>query len=115
MAVVGDVNIANKVVLTREQPALKASYITVTFAVTDTQPIQLLGQDNNRKRALISSDDLVIIGKRNQLNTGQGSTSVTGFRLNAFLSPLEISNQDELWALPTGVAANVSVLNERWS
>ena len=112
--ITGHVSIANKLVITREQPALKASYVTVSFTADDTRPQQLFGTDNNRKRALVWTDALVIIGKREQLNTGATTLNISGARFDAFAAPIEITNQDELWVIPTGVAANISVINERW-
>lgn len=113
--ITGKVTIDNTVVMTREQPALKASYTNQVFGTTDIIPLPLLSQDNNRKRAVVCSDALVILGKRSQLNTGASADNVTGFRLDAATGQLEITNQDELWVMPTGVLAHVSVMNERWN
>lgn len=110
----GTVTVANAVVQTREQPALKAAYVSVSFSAVDVAPYPLLGQDGNRKRAQIWTTGEVILGKLKQLNSGIPVANITGARLTAALGVLPIENQDELWVMPTGVIAVVSVINERW-
>lgn len=112
--ITGSVTVTNTVVQTREQPALKSSYTSVGFAAADTTVRSLLGQDNDRKRAVIWSTGLVVIGKRDQLSSGAAVANITGARLDAATGILPLTGQDELWVLPTGVDAVVSVVNERW-
>lgn len=112
--ITGTVTVKNSVVPTREQPALKSSYTSITFAAADTIVQPLLGQDGDRKCARIWTTGLVILGKRDQLNSGMSLTTMTGARLNAAAGILPLTSQDELWVLPTGVDAVVSVVNERW-
>lgn len=112
--ITGSVTVKNPVMRTREQPALKTSYVSISFAVADALPRQLLGQDDNRKRAVIWTSGAVILGKQSQLNTGATVANTTGAPLDAFVSALVLTGQDELWVMPTGVVAVVSVVNERW-
>lgn len=109
--IVGKVElVAKTVVRTREEIALKASYVSVSITTTDTAPIQLIGQDNSRKRAVFIASADVLLAKREQAGSGME----VGFVLPANVA-LEIQNQDELFAVPQGADVIVSVLNERWA
>lgn len=112
--ITGSVTVKNSVVQTREQPALKSSYTSVAFAAADTIVRSLLGQDDNRKRAVVWSTGLVVIGKRDQLSSGVALVNITGARLDAATGAIELTGQDDVWVIPTGVDAVVSVVNERW-
>lgn len=85
------------------------SYSTFQFATTDTAPIMLIGRDDNRCRLLVWSDAVVFIGRRDSIIGGGGA------RLSANTPPVVLKNADELWARPTGAAANISVVNERYN
>lgn len=90
-----------------------AAYSTYSFTGTATdQPIRLLGRDENRSRAVIQVDEAtkgIFVGKKEQIYmTGQGWNQKSG------MSPLEMRNKQELWAMSNGVAVNVMVMNERW-
>lgn len=99
-------------VRTNEEAADYGAYSTYAVSATDS-PIQILGHDDNRARAVIWVDgttNSVWIGKREQIYaaTGaQGALLSSGQRL-------EIRNKQPVWMAPNAVACNVSVINERW-
>lgn len=97
-------------VRTNEEAADYGAYSTYAVSATDS-PIQILGHDDNRARAVIWVDvQSVYIGKREQIYaTGgaQGALLSSGQRI-------EIRNKQPVWMAPNGQACNVSVINERW-
>lgn len=104
--ITGEVTVKSAI---RTRKADNASYTTFVFATTDTQPVQVLGKDNRRTRAIIFSDGIVRIGRRDSVSAGGGARLLANFAMPA------LENADELWVAPTGVAANVSVIQERYN
>lgn len=93
----------------RSGPADNAVYTTVTLdASVSTAGYPLLGEDDRRKRALVWTDGVIYIGKRETIGAGAGARLPIGLAI-------ELQSSAELWArCPTGTA-NVSIVNERWS
>lgn len=94
----------------RVGPGDNATFITVALDATATNgtlPVQLLGEDNRRKRALIWSDAVVYIGKRDSV-AGGGARVPIGMIV-------ELQNTQEVFVRVTTGQANVSVVNERWN
>lgn len=111
------VTVENPQKTTRTEPmaADYGAYSTFSFTGTATdQPQRLLGHDDLRSRAVIQVDEAtkgIFVGKKEQIISGvvgQGWIQKSG------MSPLEIRNKQEVWAMSNGVAVNVMVLNERW-
>jgi hypothetical protein len=100
-------------VRTNEEAADYGAYSTYLITATDTAPVQILGHDDNRARAVVWIDgttNSVWIGKKEQVfATGgaQGALLSSGQRI-------EIRNKQPLFYVPNGVACNLSVINERW-
>lgn len=97
-------------VRTNEEAADYGAYSTYAVSATDS-PIQILGHDDARARAVIWVDtNSVYIGKREQIfagNGAQGALLSSGQRI-------EIRNKQPLWMAANGQACNVSIINERW-
>lgn len=101
----GSVSIKSTV---KTRRADNASYTTFTFAGTESA-VQVLGKDANRTRAIIFTDGVVRIGRRDAVMAGSGARLLANFPMPA------LENADELWVIPTGVAANVTVIQERYA
>lgn len=103
--------VVDSAVRTNEEAADYGAYSTYAVTATDN-PIQILGHDDNRARAVIWVDtNSVYIGKREQIYA-----TLPGFQ-GALLSSgqrIEIRNKQPVWMAPNGQACNVSVINERW-
>lgn len=81
---------------------------------TDGQRIvQLLGKDSARCRALLwanGSTSSVLIGRRDSVGNGVGAEILAG------TSPVELKNQDEVYAWNEGTdSVTVNVVNERYT
>lgn len=95
-------------VKTNEEAADYGSYSRWEFATTDP-PVAILRHDDKRARALVwATVGTVLLGSRKQVVNGQGILITTT------TAPVPISNKQELWAVGSGGAATVNVINERW-
>lgn len=103
--ITGSVKISGK---TRHRAPDNAVYRSQTFVAANTEPVQLLGKDDQRARALVWATAAVIIGRLHNINNSVGVTPPAN-------TVIELHNQDELWAKPTGVDAIVHVVNERYT
>ena len=98
------------------------------YDLSTTVPQRILAHDPRRRRALVQGFDFAAAAAQGVALDGQQSeaTSPYAFVLATTLSGnttadsastpvLEITSQDEVWAVAVGGAITVSVMNEQWA
>lgn len=113
-------------VQTQAMPAKVAGMLR--YDLSTTAPQRILAHDPRRKRAVIVGWDLGAAASHGVAlgGTQAEALSAYAFVLPATLSgnttadsattpPLEITTQDEVWAVAVSGAISVSVMNEQWA